>query len=546
MTGIVFEGQGRQMQQDGPWTVRAQNLTIAYEVAGELRGAARGIGFEIAPGEAMGLVGESGSGKSTIAMACAGHLATNARITEGSLEACGKDVRRLRGGALRAYWRSDVAVVYQAVARALNPSLTVGAQLVESIVAAGGERHAAASEAEEALAQVRIRDPQRVLGLYPADLSGGMQQRVIIAMAVVKRPRLLILDEPTTGLDVTTEHEIMLLLNELRSTLGCAVLFISHNLPLVASFCERVGVLSEGTMVEMGDAQRVLRHPQHPYTARLVSSLMGWERQVEGDEPAASARETVLQVRSASKHYPGAPRTSAALHDVSIELSAGRTLGIVGESGSGKSTLAKIICGLEQADEGSPVSLHGKALAPRLRRRSAADLAAIQMVFQNPDSSLNDARTVGAILARAIRGRRTARMSARAVRAEVDELLRKVRLAPDVARITPRMLSGGMKQRIAIARALAARPEVMVLDEPTSALDVSVQADILGVLKDLQAETGVAYVFISHDLRAVSFLADEVVVMLHGRVAETGTVRSVFHAPQSDYARQLVEAVIEL
>ncbi len=502
-------------------------------------------------------------------------------------------------------------MVYQDPSRALNPTLTIGAQLKESF-AILGERDTG-GRAEAMLAKVQVPHPARIMSAYPHQLSGGTQQRVVIAMALAKDPPLLVLDEPTTGLDATVEAEILDLVDALRREHGTAVLLISHNLPMVARMSDRIGVLYAGTLVEQGPAADVLRAPRHPYTARLIACLpaQGRRRQdgplqtIEGQLPipgagfagcvfaprcdrseavclttpppetwvssgvgshmarchfappfpaAASipetagfegaatmaAKETVLQARHLSKTYAGAGGPVRAVIDVNLSLAAGETIGLVGESGSGKTTLGRLLLGLTAPDPGGDVLLDGRAVAPILRGRSRAERAAIQIVFQNPDSALNRAHRVRHILTRPLS--RLAGLSGRALSTALDNLLRGVRLGQNHLAMRPRALSGGLKQRVAIARAFAGRPRVIICDEPTSALDVSVQAAILNLLAGLQTRDGVAYLLISHDLAVVRYLADRIAVMYLGQLVEIGPAEDVIVGPHHPYTAALVSA----
>jgi peptide/nickel transport system ATP-binding protein len=487
----------------------------------------------------------------------------------------------------------------------LNPTLTVGAQLIEAFTVLGIAASAARGRAEAMLAQVQIASPSRIMAAYPYQLSGGTQQRVVIAMALAKNPDLLVLDEPTTGLDATVQAEILDLIDALRRQSAAAILLISHNLPIVARMCDRVGVLYAGTLVEEGPAAAVLREPRHPYTDRLLHCLPGSHRKQDGPlqtipgqlpalgapvepcvfaprcdraearchttpPPAArveghlarchfvppfpmpAATEAipaggpappatpVLRARNLSKTYATSGGPIQAISDVSFSLAAGETLGLVGESGSGKSTLANLLLGLAAPDPRGIIELDGAPLAPALKSRPRAHRQALQIIFQNPDSALNRAHRVRRILARPLA--RLAGLSGRTLAARLDELAQGVRLGPATLSMRPRALSGGLKQRVAIARAFAGDPRVVICDEPTSSLDVSVQAAILNLLAGLQRRRKVAYVFISHDLAVVRYLADRIAVMYLGRILEIGPADEVFSGPHHPYTAALLSA----
>ena len=579
-----------------------RDLSVTYRVRGRDRAVLHRVSLSIGKGEAYGLVGESGCGKSTAALAALRALPRNGRVAGGSVWIGGEDVGQLDAAGLRRLRARAVSMVYQDAGRALNPTLAIGRQVTEVFRALGKRDTVAAAEAM--LRRVRIADAGRVMAAFPHQLSGGMQQRVVIAMALAKDPALLVLDEPTTGLDATVEAEVLDLVAALRAEAGTALLFISHNLNVIRQMCDRVGVLYAGALVEEGDTASLLQQPIHPYTIRLLRCLPVAGRtkrdgpldSIPGSLPApgplppgcvfaprctladtvcrtvappvvrrggqvalchhpddavpapapatappplqAAGKAAVLQGSRLSKTFGAGPRV---LHDVTLTLHAGETLGLVGESGSGKTTLGHVLLGLAAPDWGGTVALDGQTVAPLARQRSRAERKALQIVFQNPDSALNRAHTVRHLIGRALSllgGLRGAALQRRLL-----ELVGAVRLTEGHLPMRPRQLSGGLKQRVAIARAFAGNPLAVICDEPTSALDVSVQASILNLLVDLQAREAVSYVFISHDLGVVRFIADRIAVLYRGRIVESGPADAVFDGPHHPYTEALLSAV---
>jgi peptide/nickel transport system ATP-binding protein len=584
-------------------------VDVSYLVRGTPRTVLRGLSFRIRRGETYGLVGESGCGKSTAAFAAVRYLPRNGAVTAGRIGVNGQDLMSMGQRALRTLRQTAVAMVYQDPGRALNPSIRVGQQIAEVFALAGMEREAAMAKSAEMLDRVRISDPQRVMERYPHQLSGGMQQRVAIAMALARNPALLILDEPTTGLDVTVEAEVLDLIEKLRLEFDTAILFISHNLAIVARLCERTGVLYSGRLVEEGPTRSLFEAPRHPYTVGLLRCLPRPERRkktarldtipgfppmpgaapqgciftarcalatewcrreepplidlggrfsrchyhelaaslprVEPAQtavpPAAASPGPILTIDHFSKTYRVGDQVLKAVRDVSLELEAGETLGLVGESGSGKTTLARSLLGLTAADSESRITMNGRALPARISARAPDDVKALQIVFQNPDSALNRSHAVRRLIGRAIT--KLSGLGGAAVQQRLMALTRSVQLPDRYLAQKPRALSGGLKQRVAIARAFAGAPKVVVCDEPTSALDVSVQAAILNLLADLQATQDVSYIFISHDLGVVRYLADRIAVLYLGRIVEIGPAERVFSGPQHPYTAALLSAV---
>jgi len=588
--------------------LKVDDLRVAYLVRGIAREVLRGVSFEVAPGEAYGLVGESGCGKSTTAYAALRYLPSNGRITGGHVLVAGADVTGMDDAALRRYRARDASMVYQDPGAALNPVLRIGPQVIECFTLLGQSKDEAKQHAIEGLRRVRIADPVRVMQRYPHQLSGGMQQRVVIAMALASDPTLLVLDEPTTGLDATVEAEVLDLVRALRSDTDAAILLIAHNLGVIRTMCDRVGVMYAGKVVEEGPAQQVFDDPQHPYTVgllsclprhgiqkgeRLLTTIPGtlpqigtplptcvfvdrcplvteicraevapvvevgpgrWTRCHHADRigeilaaddtqgvEAATSHRVVFEMRDVSKTFRQHRHDIPALVGVDIGLEEGETLGLVGESGSGKSTLAKAMLGIHAPDEGGELQIDGKVVEGKTGDRTSDERRAVQMVFQNPDSALNRNWTVRRILKRAVV--KLTGVKGRAADERVEKLAESLRLSPRHLDLKPRQLSGGLKQRVAIARAFAGDPRIVVCDEPTSALDVSVQAAILNVLAELQAGEKTSYLFISHDLGVVRYLADRIAVMYLGRIMEIGRTDEIFDGPHHPYTEALLSAV---
>ncbi|MBV8217514.1 MAG: ABC transporter ATP-binding protein, partial [Solirubrobacterales bacterium] len=540
------------------------------------------------------------------------YLARNGKVTGGKVEIDGRDVLAMNAGELRKLRQHTVSMVYQEPGRALNPTIKVGRQVAEVFELAGASKAEALDRSQEMLDKVRISNPAGVMNRYPHQLSGGMLQRVVIAMALASQPALLILDEPTTALDATVESEVLDLISALRTEFGTSFLFISHNLGVIAKMCDRVGVLYAGEMVEEGPAREVFANPRHPYTVGLLRciprrDMLKGNRALDtipgslpapgdvprgcifadrcglveercrkeppplydvngarrsrchfheraqtlprvippdrGDVPGERPDRGAVLINAAdvSKTFHMEGETIYGLVDVSIELRAGETLGLVGESGSGKTTLARALLGLTAPDKGSEITLDGQALAETTAHRTRDQEKALQIVFQNPDSALNRRHSVQRLISRALS--RLGGYRGEALMARLKKLISEVRLSERHLAMRPAQLSGGLKQRVAIARAFAGDPRIVVCDEPTSALDVSVQAAILNLLNDLQRNEDVSYLFISHDLGVVRYLADRIAVLYLGRIMEIGSADQVFNPPQHPYTEALLSAV---
>jgi len=586
-----------------------ETLSVAFPSRAGWLQALDAVSLEIPPGGVLGLVGESGSGKSTVLLALLGLLPESARLGAERLAWGGHDL--LRDAASQRGRR--LGMVFQDTAAALNPALTVGAQLAEPMrVHTGLLPRQAWARGVELLAETGLPRPQEVMWGYPHQLSGGMKQRVGIAIALAAEPDLLLLDEPTTALDVTIEAQILALLDQLRASRGLSMLLVSHNLGIVDRLCDRVSVLYAGRVAETGPAGAVLRRSEHPYTRGLLAALPRPDRSHVGrlapipgglpdltlpdpgcnfrprcpfaepgcEQPqslAGSAHRVACHRAEAIAGQPwpvdttpvaspsapsvagpvveaeglsvsfrsggwlartlGRGRSVQAVDGVSLQVYPGEVVGLVGESGCGKSTLGRLLLRLIPAEAGT-LRFAGRTVGSRpnlgFRRRA-------QIVFQNPDTSLNPRQTVATILGRAVRWFEM--VEPHAIPAEIDRLLDLVQLPRRYAGRFPHQLSGGEKQRVGIARALASKPDFLVCDEAVSALDVSVQAAVLNLLRDLRDKLGVAFLFISHDIGVIAHIADRVIVMFHGRVMEQGRTASVLHPPYHPYTELLLSSV---
>ncbi|MFF9126621.1 dipeptide ABC transporter ATP-binding protein [Streptomyces sp. NPDC014889] len=522
--------------------VSVNSLSVSYRSGGRDVPVVREVSWEVAEGHTLALVGESGSGKSTVAATLLGHLRHGSRITGGSVRVDGKDVFALPARELRRLRGGTVAMVAQNAGHALTPSMRIGRQIGE----AGGD-----VPVLDLLEQVRLPRPAELARRYPHELSGGQQQRVAIAMAIAARPKVLVLDEPTTGLDVVTQRSVLDLIGALRDELGLAAVLVSHDLGVVAHMADEVTVLRSGRIVESAPTRRLFTAPQDPYTKRLLASVPRLddaglalvsetgEREIRPRAALSPEAGVAVSARDVTIDYG----SSRAVHGVSFDVRRGEVLALVGESGSGKSTLAWTLAGLRTPSGGTMTHESGDLARPAgkrpldLRRR-------VQLVFQNADTSLNPRRSVGDAIRRPLRFFGTVEGRAQAAD-RARELISDVRLDPAFADRLPAQLSGGQRQRIGIARALAGGPDVLIADEITTALDVSVQADVLRLLDDLRRERDLACLFISHDLAVVRGIADRVVVLRHGVVVEEGPTEAVFTEPGHPYTRQLMAAALE-
>ena len=535
-----------------PPLLEVTDLRVTYGARREPVTALGGVSLRIETGESLALVGGSGSGKSTLAGAIIGGLNGNAR-TSGSIRFGGRELVGLNARAWREVRGRGIALIPQEPAAALNPCLRVGTQLREVAIVHRRLTAALANEqARDALAAVRLPDPQRMMAAYPHELSIGQRQRVVIALALIARPSLLLLDEPTTALDVTVAAEVVRLLRSLQRSLSLSLLCISHDLGLVRDLGGRMAVMEAGRIVEDGPVDRLLGQPRHPSTRRLIEAAPSPLDRRARRRPPEIAAPPILRVRELSKRYVPSKLAGwfgrrhggvTANQRISFDARPAETIAIVGESGCGKSTLARILIGLETASRGEVV-FDGSDLANvDVGARTPQQRAGMQMIFQNPGDTLNPRRRVGKQLARAVRKLTAAAPGGRLPIGErVERLLGAVQLASDLGQRLPRELSGGQKQRIAIARALAGRPGLMLADEPFSALDVPVATAIAGVLERIQTKTGMTFLLISHDLAGVRQVADRVMVLYLGRIVELGTADQVYEAPYHPYTEALLSA----
>jgi peptide/nickel transport system ATP-binding protein len=602
------------------------HLSISYKVGRRWIGAVRDFQIEVKAGQIYGIVGESGSGKTTAVNGIMRYLSANGRTELGSrVQFLGEELSTRSRRGMQHIWGVRMNMVPQNPGAALNPSIRVGEQVAEIL-----RRHmkldksAARAKTIEMFRRVRLADPESIVRRYPYELSGGMQQRVVVAMALSTSPQLLILDEPTTNLDVTTEAAILDLVRELIVSEGASALYVTHNFGVVAQLCERATVMYAGEIVEDAPVVDLFAKPLHPYTIGLLNSVLHlgqtkhdatlqvipghppslsdlpqgcvfaprcplaigvcrtkppfdqpaagrlvrchrWHEIAQGEvavsgaqspdvrleHPADQERETLLRVDRLTKHFPVRPTVGEmfrrvhpapvrAVDDVTLSIQKGRTLGLVGESGSGKTTLARVIVGLEDRTSGT-IDLMGVDVVGNVRQRGKKVLARLQMVFQNPQDSLNPYLTVGQAIRRPLV--KLSGMSRAEADREVQQLLNAVNLRPEYAARYPSELSGGEKQRVAIARAFASDPALILCDEPVSSLDVSVQAAVLNLLARLQDERDTSYLFISHDLTVVGYLADYIAVMYLGELFEMGTARDLFGPPYHPYTEALVSAI---
>lgn len=525
---------------NSPALLSVSGLTVEYNTASGVRPVVQDVSLEVEQGQVVAVVGQSGSGKSTIARAVQGLLPGNGHVTAGNITIGGTEVTGLSQRQWRELRGTAIGFVPQDPLGSLDPLKKVGDQVAEVLVVHGlAGRQQARRRAVELLDTVGIKEPQRRSADYPHQLSGGQLQRVLIAIAIAGDPALLIADEPTSALDVTVQQRILDLLDDLRAERGLGVVFITHDLALAEHHSDQVVVLHEGRVREAGPTRTVLINPRADYTRQLIADAPALSPDKYARADAADRGEPILQVRDLVKRYGD----TAVLDGVSLDVHRGTIHALVGESGSGKTTAARVLAGLTTFDSGT-VRVDGMTREPHRpldRTRQRAQARILQMVHQNPLASLDPRFTIEESTAEPLRINHIGTRHER--RREVLAALDRVGLPAGLADRKPGEISGGQRQRVVLARALVLSPPILVLDEPTSALDVTVQAQVVDLLIDLQRELTLTYLFISHDLSLVRQIADEVSVLEHGRLVETGPVTDVFGAPSAPYTRRLLDAV---
>ncbi|WP_444455094.1 ABC transporter ATP-binding protein [Rhodobacter capsulatus] len=518
------------------------NLRVSFRQEGREALAVKGVSFSVAKGETVALVGESGSGKSVTALSTVALLGANAKV-EGSVTYLGREMVGASEPTLRAVRGNDISFIFQEPMTSLNPLHSIEKQIGESLALHQGLSGAPArARILELLTRVGISNPESRLADLPHQLSGGQRQRVMIAMALANGPELLVADEPTTALDVTIQAQILDLLAELKRDLGMSLLFISHDLGVVRRIADKVCVMSQGEIVEQGATEDIFANPQHPYTKKLLAAEPKGRA-----EPVREGAETLLSTEALKVWFPikrGLLRRTVghikAVNEASLTVRAGETLGIVGESGSGKTTLALALMRLIESE--GPITFAGQEISHWQAKQLRPLRRDMQIVFQDPFGSLSPRMTIEQIIAEGLTvhgvepGRNRREM--------VAEIMAEVGLDPAAMARYPHEFSGGQRQRIAIARAMILRPRVVVLDEPTSALDMTVQVQIVDLLRDLQRRHGLAYLFISHDLRVVRAMAHKIMVMKEGCVVEAGPAAQIFERPVTEYTRALIAAAL--
>jgi peptide/nickel transport system ATP-binding protein len=520
-------------------------LKVALPAWSDRKFAVDGVSLDIRQKEILCIVGESGSGKSMMGKAILGLLpAPHVRAIAGTIRFEGRDLLALREDDMRAIRGGRIAMIFQEPMTALNPLMKIGQQIEEVL-----EIHTKMTPPQrrervlDLIRDVHLPEPERMIASYPHQLSGGQRQRVVIAMALALEPALIIADEPTTALDVTTQAQILHLIKELQHAHGTAVLFITHDFGVVAEIADRVAVMRHGEIVEQGIAADVLGAPQADYTKALVAAVPGLKPRLQARDADKNVllRVTNLEktYRTSSGLFGGAMREVQAAKKINLELKRESSLALVGESGSGKSTLARCIIGLESVDSGV-IEIDGERISGRTRAELRPFRKHVQMVFQDPYASLNPRQRVGEIIAL---GPMLNGIGREQAIAEARELLRLVGLKPDAVDRYPHEFSGGQRQRIGIARALAVKPKLIVADEPVSALDVSVQKQVLELLNDLRKSLGLSMLFITHDLRVAATVCEEIAIMQRGEIVERGATAEIFAAPSHPYTRSLFAAV---
>lgn len=514
-----------------------RDLVIEADIDSQWKPIVKGLSMNLHKGEIIGLIGESGAGKSTFGLAGMGYTKPGCRIVSGSIRLEDEELVGASASRLREIRGNSVSYVAQSAAEAFNPAHRLIEQFVEAPVQHGKLRgDEAARRGQELYRQLDLPDPDNIGNRFPHQVSGGQLQRAMTAMAMGCDPRLIVFDEPTTALDVTTQIEVLSTIKEAVRARGVAAIYITHDLAVVAQLADRIMVLRYGDLVEEGDARSLLENPQQEYTKRLLAV-----RSLREEKDATKRDETVLEVSGVSARYPRADEH--VLKDISVSVQKGKTVAVVGESGSGKSTLARVITGLLPPLQGE-VRFCGAALSPALANRGREQLRSIQMIYQMPDVALNPRQKIAEIIGRPLEfylGLKGAEKQT-----AVNRLLEQIELPTDYAARYPAQLSGGEKQRICIARALAAEPDLIICDEVTSALDQLVAEGILELLQNLQNQLGVSYLFITHDLATVKAIADSIVVMHQGRVVEQGPKEEILSPPHEAYTELLLSSVPEM
>ena len=534
--------------------LEVRDLALVYRGISQSTPIVRDVSFTLKRGEVLGIIGESGAGKSSIGNAVIGLLAPGIEQTAGTIRLKGTALEAIAGGERRALRGRAIASIFQDPSSSLDPLMTVGAQLDETIAALSPElsRSDVRKRAIELLERVGIPDAPRRHHSYPHQLSGGQRQRIVIATALAGAPSLIVADEPTSALDATVQKQILRVLKGLVADNGLSILLITHDMGVIAEIADRVVVMKDGAVIEQGATASLLRAPRDPYTRRLLAAVPKLRRvPVDAASQDVIEREPILVVENLSKTFGGGgilamfgvEKPRFALRDIGFRLSRAGVLGIVGESGSGKSTIGRILAGLETGGA-DRVELDGQACDIGHRSRAGSLLGRVQMIFQDPSSALNPRLTVAQALTECVRATAPAGCDTGhgEVRARVIETIERLGLQKIHLDRYPHQLSGGQKQRVCIARALLARPKIVIADEPTSALDVSVQAEILSLLKETVAENRLSMIFISHDLAVVQDICDDVCVMRNGRIEDYGSSDFIFGQSTNDYTRHLIEA----
>jgi len=548
------------MTTENHTVLEVRGLSVEFTLRGGVFTAARDVGFRLQAGRTLCLVGESGSGKSVTARAMMQLVDTPGRIAGGNIMLgsgeTAVDIARLnpRGEAIRAIRGRRIGMIFQEPMSSLSPVHTIGAQIIEVLrLHLKMDRQQARTRTIELLRQVEIPDPERNIDRYTFEFSGGMRQRAMIAMALACNPEVLIADEPTTALDVTTQAEVLDLISRMQRELGMAMLLITHDMGVVAEVADDVAVMYRGRIVEKGPVDEVFHGARHPYTKRLLSSVLKLERTSERKQVRTTAAAPILSVRDLGKVYQPrkgflgrTPKTEVkAVSGVSFDLMAGQSLGIVGESGSGKTTLGRLILRIVEPTEGAVIYRPPTGAPIDVRALDKQGLRnlhqQVRLIFQDPFASLNPRMTVRQIIADPLVVNRIA--TGAALDARVSELLSIVGLDPAVMERYPHAFSGGQRQRIGIARALALNPRVLIADEATSALDVSIRSQMLDLLLELQQQLGLSFLFISHDIGVVRYFCDRVAVMRRGRIVEIGPAETICTAPEHPYTKALISAV---